>query len=54
MMRESIFVHKAKSSGSYEHGENRGDGATHSLTFDLLDPERPDGQLFTKGYVAVV
>ncbi len=53
MMREAITIFKARSSGSYQHQEQRGEGASHTLTFDVMDPERPDGLLFTKGYISV-
>lgn len=52
-MREAIFVHKAKASGDLEHSESRGNPAKHTLTFNLMDPERADHQLYTMGYIAV-
>jgi len=52
-MREAIFVHKCKASGDLEHSENRGNPAKHTLTFNLMDPERADKQLYTMGYIAV-
>jgi len=51
--REAIFVHKCKASGDLSHEENRGKAGTPKLTFDLMDPERTDKQLYTKGYLAV-
>lgn len=51
--REAIFVHKCKASGDLEHGESRGKPGTPKLTFNLMDPERADKQLYTKGYIAV-
>ena len=51
--REAIFVHKCKASGDMEHGESRGKAGTPKLTFNLMDPERADKQLYTKGYIAV-
>ncbi len=51
--REAIFVHKCKASGDMTHEENRGKPGSPKLTFDLMDPERADKQLYTKGYIAV-
>lgn len=51
--REAIFVWKCRASGDLSHEENRGKAGTPTLTFDLMDPERPDNQLYTMGYVAV-
>lgn len=51
--REAIFVHKCKAIGDMTHEENRGKPSAPKLTFDLMDPERADKQLYTKGYIAV-
>lgn len=51
--REAIFIHKLKANGSLEHAENRGNPGKPGLTFDLMDPERADKQLYTMGYIAV-
>lgn len=53
LTREAIFVHKCKASGDMEHDENRANPAKHTLTFNLMDPERVDGQLYSHGYIAV-
>ena len=51
--REAIFVWKCKANGDLEHSESRGKAGTPKLTFNLMDPERADKQLYTKGYIAV-
>jgi hypothetical protein len=51
--REAIFVWKCKANGDMEHSEIRGKTGTPKLTFNLMDPERADKQLYTKGYLAV-
>ncbi len=53
LMREAIFVHKCKAAGDLEHAEKRGTPGAPTLTFNLMDPERADKQLYTMGYVAV-
>lgn len=52
-MREAIFVHKCKASGDLEHAEKRGTPGAPTLSFNLMDPERADKQLYTMGYIAV-
>lgn len=52
-MREAIFVHKCKASGDLEHAEKRGTPGAPTLSFNLMDPERADKQLYTMGYTAV-
>lgn len=51
--REAIFVHKCRASGDLSHEENRGKAGVPKLTFDVMDPERSDSQLYTMGYIAV-
>ena len=53
LMREAIFVHKCKAAGDLEHAEKRGTPGAPTLTFNLMDPERADKQLYTMGYIAV-
>lgn len=53
MMRQAKIVHKCRAGGSFEDNQSRGNAGKPSLTFDLMDPERPDGQLYSNAYIAL-